>query len=81
MKRSFDHVVEPDDHRLLDQIGGAVQELARLADRLSFALAEKRDRSPDIADVQRLVVLVENQNWCTSDQHVSSHRSRTVRAV
>ena len=60
---AMDQIGEADDGGYLEDIGGAVQVTAAVFDGLRFIAAKQNQSAPDVADVQRLEVLIEHQYW------------------
>lgn len=71
--RALDHIHEA-DHRRRSEFprGGSEREIVLFED-LGLAVEDKHDRSANVADIERFVILVEHQNCSThSDRHLPS---------
>jgi hypothetical protein len=55
---SADQIDEADDGWDLEKRGGAVEVTAAVFDDLRFTAVDQYESAPDVADVQRLVVLI-----------------------
>ena len=62
--RTLDHVDEPDHVGPFENVGDRVDVLPAVLHRLRLALADELHRPANVADVQRLVVLIEHQYRC-----------------
>jgi hypothetical protein len=58
---SLDHVDEADDGRQSEDKGGAAESPSALLQHLSLASVKQDEGSPGVADVERLVVLIEDE--------------------
>ncbi len=62
MQRALHEVDQPDHRGLGEQGVRAVKVATALLQGFGLAAAQQRHRSPNVADIERLVVLIENQN-------------------
>lgn len=63
LKRTLDHVNEPDHVGPLENVGDGIDVFAAVLDRLRLSLADELHRPANIADIEGLVVLIEHQYW------------------
>jgi hypothetical protein len=59
---ALDQVDQPDDGRQVEGVVRRAQEARRMLEDFRFAALDQNERAADVADVQRLVVLIQDQD-------------------